>query len=57
MKQIRKFRVNYFGSESFWVCEDTTKNREILRKEEKTFSCHTFMAADGSIVSRLEWND
>lgn len=50
-------RINYFGTPSFWVCDDTEENKTILTLNNIVFSSHTFMAANGETVSRLEWND
>lgn len=57
MKNIRKFRINYFTGASFWACEDTTDNRIILANAGIFYWLKTFKAANGAIVSRLEWND
>ena len=57
MKNMRKFRINYYGGTSFWVCEDTETNRRILSNAGIFFWSKTFRAADGTVVSRLEWND
>ena len=54
---MRKFRINYYGGTSFWVCEDTETNRRILSNAGIFFWSKTFRAADGTVVSRLEWND
>ena len=57
MKNIEKSRVNYFAGASFWACEDSMENRRILANAGILFWSKTFQAADGSHVSRLEWND
>lgn len=57
MKRIEKVRVNNYGGASFWACEDTNENRKALANAGVFFWKKTFQAADGSYVSRLEWND
>ena len=57
MKKIEKSRINFYGGASFWACEDTTENRKALANAGVFFWTKSFKAADGSIISRLEWND
>ena len=57
LKTMEKFRINYYGGASFWICSDTTENRKALANAGVFFWTKTFQAADGTFVSRLEWND
>ena len=57
MQNLKKFRINYYGGASFWVCDDNEANKRTLTQAGVFFWRKKFQAADGSIVSRLEWND
>ena len=57
MKNLKKFRINYYGSASLWACDDNERNRKILKQSNIFFWKKTFVAADGTTISRLEWND
>ena len=54
MKTIKKSRINYFGGASFWACEDNRENRKTLSNNGVFYWTHTFKAANGLTVSRLE---
>lgn len=55
--KVEKFRINYYGGASFWICSDTEENRKALANAGVYFWKKTFKAANGETVSRLEWND
>lgn len=52
---IEKRRINYFGTESFWIADATEENKKILIENNISFNINSFLAADGTKVSRLEF--
>lgn len=49
-------RISYYAGSSFWICDDTDENIRVLNSCGATYTINSFMSAEGTRVSRIEFN-